>query len=418
MSINKDNGIIRRIKKERAFAQISNELINNNQLSYKALGILTYILSKPDDWEVYNSDLIREGIDGKESIRTGLLELKEKKYIQRYRVFNKRTGSVHHWETLVSETPFADEELISSVKETYAYDEEGKIIYKKVVLGNYERYVPVVINREVTLLSENQKVAKKSEKKPTIQKPKSRKPKTRKTDTTNTNNTNTNFSTNTESSSSSKGNTPIPIQELIDLFNNSICKLKKTTTVKFMNYIEKYNEDFIKAIIAYCEERNAKSFSYFEKTIDRYISEDITTVDALNSSIENFKEENKTKKNNALKAKDEARKEKEFEDTINENILEDMINNKNNNTVEEAQNKVNAGENVNELKELLKKDITDVQFNTWIAGLDFKLNANELFIVCPNSFTKDILVKRYEYIIKNAVKQAGLNVEIEYVVAE
>ena len=417
MSINKDNGIIRRIKKERAFAQISNELINNNQLSYKALGILTYILSKPDDWEVYNSDLIREGIDGKESIRTGLLELKEKKYIQRYRVFNKRTGSVHHWETLVSETPFADEELISSVKETYAYDEEGKIIYKKVVLGNYERYVPVVINREVTLLSENQKVAKKSEKKPTIQKPKSRKPKTRKTDTTNTNNTNTNFSTNTESSSSSKGNTPIPIQELIDLFNNSICKLKKTTTVKFMNYIEKYDQDFIKAIIAYCEERNAKSFSYFQKTIDRYISEDITTVDALNSSIKNFKDENKTKKNNALKAKDEARKEKEFEDTINENILEDMINNKNNNTVEEAQNKVNAGENVNELKELLKKDITDVQFNTWIAGLDFKLNANELFIVCPNSFTKDILVKRYEYIIKNAVKQAGLNVEIEYVVS-
>ena len=414
MSINKDNGIIRRIKKERAFAQISNELINNNQLSYKALGILTYILSKPDDWEVYNSDLIREGIDGKESIRTGLLELKEKKYIQRYRVFNKRTGSVHHWETLVSETPFADEELISSVKETYAYDEEGKIIYKKVVLGNYERYVPVVINREVTLLSENQKVAKKSEKKPTIQKPKSRKPKTRKTDTTNTNNTNTNFSTNTESSSS-KGNTPIPIQELIDLFNNSICKLKKTTTVKFMKYVEKYDKDFIEKIINYCEERNAKSFSYFEKTIDRYISEDITNVESLDRSIENFKEENQTKKNKALKAKDEVKKEKEFEDRINENILEDMINRKN--TAEEFQNKINAGENVNEIKELVKKDITDVQFNTWIAGLDFKLNANELFIVCPNSFTKDILVKRYEYIIKNAVKQAGLNVEIEYVVS-
>lgn len=221
--------------------------------------------------------------------------------------------------------------------------------------------------------------------------------------------------TNNYSISSSKGNTSNSIYSLIDLFDNSICKLKKTTTVKFMNYIEKYNEDFIKAIIAYCEERNAKSFSYFQKTIDRYISEDITTVDALNSSIENFKDENKTKKNNALKAKDEARKEKEFEDTINENILEDMINDKN--TAEEAQNKINAGENVNELKELVKKDITDVQFNTWIAGLDFKLNANELFIVCPNAFTKDILVKRYEYIIKNAVKQAELNVEIEYVVS-
>lgn len=416
MEKNKDTGIIRRIKKERAFAQISNELINNNQLSYKALGILTYILSKPDDWEVYNSDLIREGIDGKESIRTGLLELKEKKYIQRYRVFNKKTSSVHHWETLVSEVPFADEELISSVKETYAYDEEGKIIYKKVVLGNFERYVPVVINREVILLSENQKVEKKQKKNPTIQKPKSRNPKTRKTDPTNTNtNTNTKFSTNTESSSSSKGNFTNPAQLLIELFNCSIYELKKTTTVKFMKYVEKYDKDFIEKIINYCEERNAKSFSYFEKTIDRYISEDITNVESLDRSIENFKEENQTKKNKALKAKDEVKKEKEFEDRINENILEDMINRKN--TAEEVQNKINASENVNEIKELVKKDITDVQFNTWIAGLDFKLNANELFIVCPNTFTKDILVKRYEYIIKNAVKQARLNVEIEYVVS-
>lgn len=227
--------------------------------------------------------------------------------------------------------------------------------------------------------------------------------------------TSTETSTETSISSSSKGNTPNSIYSLIDLFDNSICKLKKTTTVKFMNYIEKYDQDFIKAIIAYCEERNAKSFSYFQKTIDRYISEDITTVDALNSSIENFKDENKTKKNNALKAKDEARKEKEFEDTINENILEDMINDKN--TAEEVQNKINTGENVNELKELLKKDMTDVQFKTWIAGLDLRLNANELFIVCPNSFTKDVLIKRYEYTIKSVVKQAGLNVEIEYVVS-
>ena len=215
--------------------------------------------------------------------------------------------------------------------------------------------------------------------------------------------------------SSSKGNTPIPIQELINLFNDSICKLKKTTTVKFMKYVEKYDKDFIEKIINYCEERNAESFSYFEKTIDRYISEDITNVESLDRSIENFKEENQTKKNKALKAKDEVKKEKEFEDRINENILEDIINRKN--TAEEFQNKINAGENVNEIKELVKKDITDVQFNTWIAGLDFKLNANELFIVCPNTFTKDILVKRYEYIIKNAVKQARLNVEIEYVVS-
>lgn len=297
---------------------------------------------------------------------------------------------------------------LKQVDETYVcLPEELSVIYSDKELLELE-------NTDVSLKFENQTSRSSKIEPQEVRKSNDKKFENQTHIDTNSLDTNSN-DTNINTSSNSKGNTPDSIYSLIDLFDNSICKLKKTTTVKFMNYIEKYNEDFIKAIIAYCEERNAKSFSYFQKTIDRYISEDITTVDALNSSIENFKDENKTKKNNALKAKDEARKEKEFEDTINDNILEDMINDKN--TAEEAQNKISAGENVNELKELLKKDMTDIQFKTWIAGLDFKLNANELFIVCPNAFTKDIIVKRYEYIIKNAVEQAELNVEIEYVVS-
>ena len=56
------------------------------------------------------SDLIRENVDGEKSVRSGLNELIEKRYIQRYRVYNKDTGKVHHWETLVSEIPFSEEE--------------------------------------------------------------------------------------------------------------------------------------------------------------------------------------------------------------------------------------------------------------------------------------------------------------------
>lgn len=297
---------------------------------------------------------------------------------------------------------------LKQVDETYVcLPEELSVIYSDKELLELE-------NTDVSLKFENQTSRSSKIEPQEVRKSNDKKFENQTHIDTNSLDTNSN-DTNINTSSSSKGETPDSIHPLVELFNDSICELKKTTTIKFMKYVEKYDKEFIEAIIAYCEERNAKSFSYFQKTIDRYISEDITTVDALNSSIKNFKEGNKTKKNNALKAKDEARKEKEFEDTINENILEDMINDKN--TAEEVQNKINTGENVNELKELLKKDMTDVQFKTWIAGLDFKLNANELFIVCPNSFTKDVLVKRYEYIIKNAVKQVGLNVEIEYVVS-
>lgn len=400
MEKNKDTGIIRRVRKEKAFAQISNELINNEQLSYKALGILTYILSKPDDWEVYNSDLIREGIDGKESIRTGLLELKEKKYIQRYRVFNKKTGSVHHWETLVSETPFDDDELISSVKETYAYDNEGKIIYKKVVLGSFERYVPVVINREVILLSENQKVEKKHKKNPTIQKPKSRNPKTRKTDPTNTNITNTESLTNTKSSSSSKGNATYSIHPLVDLFNNSICELKKTTTVKFMKYVETYDKEFIEAMIAYCEERNAKSYSYFAKAIERYICEGITTVEDMNISIENFKSKNKTKKKNSLKDKDDIQNLNSAIEAAKTRELDEVLN---------KGEHISSGVEVEEVKEFIKGYVSDSVFKAWIAPNRFLDVNGRIVMVCVNMFTKDVIERRYYNEISTALKESGFN---------
>lgn len=121
------NTIIRKVIKEKKYAQIDNDLINNRTLSFKALGILTYILSKPDDWQIYISDLIREN-DGEKSVRSGLNELINARFVQRYRVFDMDTGKVHHWETLVSETPFEDSELISSVKEKYLKNEKGQII--------------------------------------------------------------------------------------------------------------------------------------------------------------------------------------------------------------------------------------------------------------------------------------------------
>ena len=130
-NIKTDSTVIKRVVKEAKYAQIDNDLINNRELSFKALGIMTYILSKPDDWQIYISDLCRDK-DGEKSVRAGLNELKDKKYMQRYRVYDMDTGKVHHWETLVSETPFEDSEIISSVKEKYFKDTEGKIVNKKI----------------------------------------------------------------------------------------------------------------------------------------------------------------------------------------------------------------------------------------------------------------------------------------------
>ena len=79
-NIKTDSTVIKRVVKEAKYAQIDNDLINNRELSFKALGIMTYILSKPDDWQIYISDLCRDK-DGEKSVRAGLNELKDKKYI-------------------------------------------------------------------------------------------------------------------------------------------------------------------------------------------------------------------------------------------------------------------------------------------------------------------------------------------------
>lgn len=147
-----NNSIIKSIRKEKPYTQILNEILENKTISRKAQGILCYILSKPTDWHVYISDLQTEK-DGEKAIRSGIKELIEAKYMQRYRVFDKETGKVHHWETLTSETPFDDSELISSVKEEYLRDENGNIRYQKIKIGNFERSLPIVMNREILLLS-------------------------------------------------------------------------------------------------------------------------------------------------------------------------------------------------------------------------------------------------------------------------
>jgi hypothetical protein len=66
-----------------SYSMISNAAIQDKSLSFKARGLLCYLLSMPDDWKVYTKDLINRTPDGRDSIRAGLKELIEAKYINR-----------------------------------------------------------------------------------------------------------------------------------------------------------------------------------------------------------------------------------------------------------------------------------------------------------------------------------------------
>lgn len=71
-----------RIHKQKNFSIISNIPLNDPKLSMKARGIWATLLSKPDDWQVYVSQLVKTCKDGKASIYSGLKELKDAGYLE------------------------------------------------------------------------------------------------------------------------------------------------------------------------------------------------------------------------------------------------------------------------------------------------------------------------------------------------
>lgn len=76
--------IIRTPNRER-YVIISKVPLEDARLSWKARGLLSYLLSKPDEWKVVINHLIEQAPDGEESVRSGLKELEEAGYIRRER---------------------------------------------------------------------------------------------------------------------------------------------------------------------------------------------------------------------------------------------------------------------------------------------------------------------------------------------
>ncbi len=73
--------IVRINKRENPFVQIDKNAINNPNLSWKAKGLLTYLISKPDNWKILVEDLQKKSNDGRHACRTGLQELEKNGYI-------------------------------------------------------------------------------------------------------------------------------------------------------------------------------------------------------------------------------------------------------------------------------------------------------------------------------------------------
>lgn len=97
--------VIRVSKRSSPYAVIDKYFLDEDRrLSWKAKGLLAYLLAKPDDWQVYVKDLISRSMDGKASVYAGLKELEQAGYIERRKLRDEKGKIVKH-EIYVYERP-------------------------------------------------------------------------------------------------------------------------------------------------------------------------------------------------------------------------------------------------------------------------------------------------------------------------
>ena len=92
------NNIIR-VEKNSNYVVMNRTALQDKGLSWKAKGIMAHMLSMPDDWVFYMSEILKYSTDGEASFRSGFKELSDKGYVKRYPV---REGSrIVRWKTVV-----------------------------------------------------------------------------------------------------------------------------------------------------------------------------------------------------------------------------------------------------------------------------------------------------------------------------
>jgi len=82
-----------KVEKTKNFTIMSNHHLQNKNLSLKAKGLLSYMLSLPSDWDYSLAGLVSNSKESKTSIRNTLNELKENHYLSVTKLYPNQTES-------------------------------------------------------------------------------------------------------------------------------------------------------------------------------------------------------------------------------------------------------------------------------------------------------------------------------------
>lgn len=126
------------------FTQVSNIILNDNQISLKAKGLYAYLFSKPDDWEFHISAMEKELKEKRDAILSTVNELIEHNYITRKQKNDGKFGGIlyefvlPHTENPHTENPYTDNPDTNNIYNNNKYNN----IYNSDLTGSQKILLP------------------------------------------------------------------------------------------------------------------------------------------------------------------------------------------------------------------------------------------------------------------------------------
>ena len=121
---------IRTVKRENPFVQIDKTFFEDENLQWESKGLLGYILSRPDDWKINQTDLVNRSSGGKGKVESALLDLMANGYVHWY-VIRKDNGQIDEWVYDVYERPEFNPKKDECIAEGKRRIEEKKMKNKR-----------------------------------------------------------------------------------------------------------------------------------------------------------------------------------------------------------------------------------------------------------------------------------------------
>lgn len=112
-----------RVEKDKSYCTIKNDVFLDSRISWGAKGVLGYALTKPDDWDLYISEVTKNGIDKIDKVTKYFKELRLAGYIE-YVVIREK-GKIIKTEYLIYEKPLHNNPV--SFKTTYQKRKEREL---------------------------------------------------------------------------------------------------------------------------------------------------------------------------------------------------------------------------------------------------------------------------------------------------